>query len=255
MHPRKELGQNFVIDPNTIRKVMRVAQLTHADNVLEIGAGAGSLTLGLAAVAGRVVAVEQDDRLVPVLDAVAGGLANVAIVHADAMSIELDSFGAEHMVANLPYNIAALLVLRVLQSAPRIERLTVMTQREVGERLASGPGTKTYGAPSVLLRLYADAQVAGTVSRRAFWPVPNVDSVIVHVRRASRRLDVDEDVFCRVVKAAFAQRRKTIRNALTPVAGSVRTAEEVLSAAGIDPALRGEALAFEEFARIAGLLT
>ena len=183
IRPRKSLGQNFVIDPNTIRKIVTLAQVSADDVVLEVGAGAGSLTLALAAVADRVVALEKDPDLIPVLEQVLGERDNVDVVRSDALEQDLSGLEATRMVANLPYNVAATVVLRTLETAPRIVDLTVMTQREVGDRLAAGVGSKAYGLTSVLVAYFAEARVVGRVSRRAFWPEPNVDSVILKVVR------------------------------------------------------------------------
>ena len=249
--PSKALGQNFVLDPNTIRKTLAIADLAGDARVLEVGPGAGSLTLGLAEVAKTVVAVERDERLLPVLGEVLETVDNVEIVPGDAASIDLGSFAASAVVSNLPYNIAASIVLDVLESAPSIKTLTVMTQKEVGERLAAPPGTKLYGATSVLTAFYADARVAAAVSRKAFWPVPNVDSVIVRIERRASPVAVDPQTFSRVVKTAFGQRRKTLRNTLSSLAGSTDAAEKVLTSSHIDPSLRPEAVHVDGFVELA----
>ena len=244
-----------MVDPNTIRKMLRVAQPAPHERVLEVGPGVGSLTLGLAAAAESVVAIERDARLLPVLDEALGGLANVELVHGDALDVDLSGFGATSLVANLPYNIAASVVLDALEKARAIRTLTVMTQREVGERLAAPPGSKSYGAPSVLLALFGTATVEAPVSRNAFWPVPNVDSVIVRIVRRGDPDEVDPGTFFRVVKAAFAQRRKTLRNALTPLTGSANDTERLLRESGIDGARRAETLAPDAFVEITRRLT
>ena len=254
VRPAKVLGQNFVIDPNTIRKTLAIARVSPTDKVLEIGPGAGSLTLGLAASAPSVVAVERDERLIPVLREVLEGLPHVEVVHADALSLNLGSARATSLVANLPYNIAALVVLKALEEAPEIEALTVMTQKEVGERLAAAPGTKAYGATSVLVSFFGDARVESSISRKAFWPVPRVDSVIVRIDRRAPLQDVDTQAFFKVVKAAFSQRRKTVRNSLTELAGSSTRAENMLSGAGVEPSRRAETLSLDDFLRLADRL-
>lgn len=251
VRPTKSLGQNFVIDPNTIRKTLAVADLGPDERVLEIGPGAGSLTLGLASAADHVVAVERDTRLIPVLRSALGDLVNVEVVQADALALDLGSFEASSLVANLPYNVAASVVLKALEEADSIRSLTVMVQREVGERLAAAPGTKAYGATSVLVSFFASARVAATVSRNAFWPAPNVDSVIVRLDRSPTLPTVDRDAFFEVVKGAFSQRRKTIRNSLGATLGSNETAERVLALAGIDAAARAESLAPEDYLALA----
>lgn len=241
IRPHKELGQNFVIDPNTIRKVVDVARLSEHDSVIEIGAGAGSLTLGLAAAAERVTAVEFDSRVVPALRESLAGVTNVDVVEADAMKLDFAAVDATSLVANLPYNIAVPLVSKVLEDAPQVSSLTVMTQREVGERLAARPGSKAYGQVSVLVAYRASARVAARISRNAFWPVPAVDSVLVRIDRR-READVDYAVFRRAVRTAFQQRRKTLRNTLSEVAGSPAAAEAVLAQANVEPAARPEAV-------------
>jgi 16S rRNA (adenine1518-N6/adenine1519-N6)-dimethyltransferase len=252
--PTKALGQNFVIDPNTIRKIVDVAVVGDDDAVLEIGAGLGSLTLALAGAARKVTAVEVDERLLPALEEVLGEVDNVDIVAGDVLTLDLDSFDATAVVANLPYNIAATAVLRVLEGSPRIRRLTVMTQKEVGERLAAPPGSKTYGASSVLVAYWGTARVAAPVSRRAFYPEPNVDSVIVVVNRREELPPTDRGALFSVVKAAFGQRRKTLRNSLADIAGSTEAAAAVLAGAGVDPMLRPEQIGLEGFVAIADQL-
>jgi 16S rRNA (adenine1518-N6/adenine1519-N6)-dimethyltransferase len=241
IRPQKELGQNFVIDPNTIRKVVDVARVSDDDSVLEIGAGAGSLTLGLAAAARRVTAVEFDSRVVPALRDSLAGVDNVDVVEADAMKLDYTSIEATALVANLPYNIAVPLVITVLEKAKQIASLTVMTQREVGERLAAAPGSKAYGQVTVLVGYWAAASVAARISRNAFFPVPTVDSVVVRIDRRPQP-DVDYQVLKSLVKASFEQRRKTLRNALARVTGSSAAAERVLADAAIDSAARPETI-------------
>ena len=252
LRPTKALGQNFVIDPNTIRKVVEVAGLRPTDRVLEIGAGAGSLTLGLAASSAKVTAIEFDRRLLPVLDEMLAGVGNVEVMEADALQVDLSTVDATTLVANLPYNIAVPVVMRVLEQAPRIETMVVMTQREVGERLVAGPGSKTYGQASVIVRYFATASLAAKISRRAFWPVPNVDSVLVRLVRRPAPSGVDRDLLFRVVKAAFAQRRKTLRNALG-AAGFVGV-EAAAASARLDPGVRAEDLRLEDFVGLAQVL-
>jgi 16S rRNA (adenine1518-N6/adenine1519-N6)-dimethyltransferase len=250
IRPAKALGQNFVIDPNTIRKMLDVTGTQPGDIVLEIGPGAGSLTLGLAASGGRVVAVEKDARLIPVLEETLTGLENVSVVEADAMDMDLSTLGATSLAANLPYNIAAALAIKVLETAPSIARLTVMTQREVGGRLAAPPGSKTYGRSTVMVALWGTASVAAGVSRRAFWPVPNVDSVIVRIDRSADPLHHDAESFAAIVSACFSSRRKTVRNGLASLAGGAERAGALLTSARIEPTARPEVLSPEDFARL-----
>lgn len=254
VRPSKALGQNFVVDPNTLRKVVRIAAPGPHDVVLEIGPGAGGLTLELARVAGRVVAVELDRALLPVLAETLAGVANVTVVHADAMRLDLAATGANRLVANLPYNIAAGVVVRALLEAPEIAALTVMIQREVGERLVATPGTKAYGHVSVVVAFLADASIATRVSRNAFYPVPGVDSVVLNLVRKGSHEDVDLKRFVEVVRASFSQRRKTLRNALASLAGSPVDAQRALEAARISPAARAEELDLESFVGLARCL-
>ena len=249
--PQRSLGQNFVVDPNTIRKMVSLSGAGDGERVLEIGAGAGSLTLGLVGAGAHVVAVEKDDRLVHVLRSVLPQGADVEVVHEDALEMDLARFRADRLVANLPYNIAATVVLKALDDADSIRALTVMTQREVGERFAAGPGTKVYGQTSVMVRCYGTPRVVGRVSRRAFYPVPNVDSVIVGIERHDAPLAADVPLFRLVVKAAFAQRRKTIRNALEGALDAEAGVATALRASGIDPTVRAEDLSIHDFVRLA----
>ena len=255
VHPARALGQNFVLDPNTIRKVVETAGVSSGDTVLEIGAGAGSLTLGLAGAARRVVAVEFDRRLAAALREVVAGVSNVEVVEADALRLDLSAFDAAHLVANLPYNIATPLVVRALEQAPRLVSLTVMTQREVGERLAARPGSKAYGQVSVVVGYFAVATVAASVSRRAFYPEPNVDSVIVRMVRKPSQPEVDRRRLFEIVRHAFSQRRKTLRNALTPLAGSTASAEDALRRAALEPQARAEDVDLDGFVALARALT
>lgn len=252
--PRKALGQNFVVDPNTIRKIVDLSGVRTDDRVLEIGAGAGSLTLGLAPVAERVIAVELDHRMLAVLSEAVSELTNVEVVEADALTLDLASIDATRMVGNLPYNIATALVLRMLERAPQLAELTVMTQKEVGERLAATPGAKSYGQASVLVRYFSEPKVVAQISRQAFWPVPGVDSVVVRLSRRAGFLDIPFDRFSAVVKAAFSQRRKTLRNTLAPLSDSTAGIEEVLRAAGVNPGARAEEIDLDGFAAIARAL-
>ena len=256
VRPTKTLGQNFVHDGGTVRKIVRAANLSEGERVVEIGPGLGSLTLGLVEAGTSVVAVEID----PVL---AGQLphtveqhvpgADLTVVRADAMEVhELPGTPPTALVANLPYNVASGILLNFLERFDSLERVLVMVQAEVADRIAAGPGSKVYGIPSVKAAWYARARRSLAISRHVFWPVPNVDSALVALERrdppsttASR-----ENVF-RVIDAAFAQRRKTLRAALTGLAGSGAAAEEALRGAGVAPSARGETLTVEEFARIA----
>lgn len=264
IHPSKALGQHFVVDPNTIRRLVRLAGLTGSERVLEVGAGVGTLTLGLAAASAGVTAVEIDRAVLPALEEVVGGLPNVRIVGGDAMALDwgqllgdaeqarADRSGSWKMVSNLPYNIATPLLATMLEDAPQVDDFVVMVQREAGERLVAGPGSKVYGAVSVLVALHAEAALLGSVPRTVFWPQPGVDSVVVRMKRRAAPVAVEAQPLMRVVRASFSHRRKTLRNALSTGLGrDVAGIEEVLRAARVDPGARAEALSLEDFARIA----
>ncbi len=258
LRPTKQWGQNFVVDANTVKKIVRLARVGPKDVVVEVGPGLGSLTLALLPEAGHVTAVEVDPALAAALPETVKSLApayadRLTLVHADALRVrELPGPAPTALVANLPYNVSVPVVLSFLESFPSLERVLVMVQLEVAERLAAKPGSKVYGVPSVKAAWYAEVRLAGTVSRSVFWPVPNVDSGLVSlVRRAAPETTASrEDVFA-CIDAAFAQRRKTLRAALATWAGSPARAEEILRAAGIDPRTRGEQLGVEAFAAIA----
>ncbi|WP_184576055.1 16S rRNA (adenine(1518)-N(6)/adenine(1519)-N(6))-dimethyltransferase RsmA [Streptomyces zagrosensis] len=259
VRPTKQRGQNFVIDANTVRRIVRTAGVRPDDTVVEVGPGLGSLTLALLEAAAWVTAVEIDDVLADALPAtVAARLperaGDFALVHSDAMRItELPGPPPTAMVANLPYNVAVPVLLHMLATFPTVERTLVMVQAEVADRLAAPPGSKVYGVPSVKAAWYAEVKRAGAIGRNVFWPAPNVDSGLVSlVRRAAppQTSATKKEVFA-VVDAAFAQRRKTLRAALAGWAGSAAAAETALVAAGISPQARGESLTVEEFAAIA----
>ena len=268
IRPAKSLGQNFLHDANTIRRIVRTADLAPGETVLEIGPGLGSLTLGLLEAGHPVTAVEIDPILAGALPAtVASRLAasqlsasqlsasQLRVVTADALTLrDLPGPPPTALVANLPYNVAVPVVLTLLARFDGLRTGLVMVQSEVAARLAAPPGSKVYGVPSVKAAWYATTSRAGTVPRAVFWPVPNVDSGLVRlVRRPPPELPAGvtrEDVFA-VVDAAFAQRRKMLRSALGEWAGSPAAAEAVLRAAGIDPSARGETLDVTAFARIA----
>jgi 16S rRNA (adenine1518-N6/adenine1519-N6)-dimethyltransferase len=264
VRPSKRLGQNFVIEQGTVRRIAALAAPGPGDVVLEVGPGLGSLTLALLeAGAGRVVAVEIDrvlaDELPLTLADRAPTLADrVTVLNADALRVGERDLPAlpSMLVANLPYNVAVPVLLHLLAALPSLDRGLVMVQAEVADRMCAAPGSRIYGAPSVKVAWYAAARPAGTVPRTVFWPVPNVDSRLVAFTRhdpppgAAAR----EEVFA-LVDAAFGQRRKTLRAALAGWAGSPPEAERLLRAAGIDPGARGEALSVAEFARLAAART
>ncbi|GAB3164419.1 16S rRNA (adenine(1518)-N(6)/adenine(1519)-N(6)) -dimethyltransferase RsmA [Myceligenerans halotolerans] len=256
VRPTKTLGQNFVHDGGTVRKIVRAANLRPGERVVEIGPGLGSLTLGLLDAGASVVAVEIDPVLAKQLPrTVEAHLpdADLDVVGADAMDVtDLPGAPPTALVANLPYNVAVPILLTFLERFESLEHLLVMVQAEVADRIAATPGSKVYGIPSVKAAWYADARRSLAISRNVFWPVPNVDSALVALERRDPPSTVArrEAVF-RVVDAAFAQRRKTLRAALSGLVGSGAAAEEALRAAGVDPGARGETLTVEEFARIA----
>ncbi|MFB8417417.1 16S rRNA (adenine(1518)-N(6)/adenine(1519)-N(6))-dimethyltransferase RsmA [Streptomyces albidoflavus] len=259
VRPTKQRGQNFVIDANTVRRIIRTADVRPDDVVVEVGPGLGSLTLGLLETAQHVTAVEIDDTLAAALPATVNArlperAANFALVHSDALRVtELPGPAPTTLVANLPYNVAVPVLLHMLEHFPTIERTLVMVQAEVADRLAAAPGSKVYGVPSVKANWYAEVKRAGAIGRNVFWPAPNVDSGLVSLVRRAEPLATKatrQQVFA-VVDAAFAQRRKTLRAALSGWAGSGAAAEAALVAAGVSPQARGESLTVEEFAAIA----
>jgi 16S rRNA (adenine1518-N6/adenine1519-N6)-dimethyltransferase len=258
VRPAKSLGQNFVVDANTVRRIVRAAALSADDVVVEVGPGLGSLTLGLLPEVRRVVAVEVDPVLAAALPSTVEGrvAGDLDVVTADALRVEsLPGDAPTALVANLPYNVAVPVILTMLARFPSIACGLVMVQQEVADRLTAPPGSRTYGVPSVKLAWYAAARQAGAVPRTVFWPVPNVDSGLVAFTRREPPEGADREATFAVVDAAFAQRRKTLRAALAGWAGSAPEAERILRAAGVDPGLRGEALGVGEFAHIAGART
>src|SRR6266536_599009 len=258
LRPTKALGQNYLVDPNTARKVVRLAGVEPGETVLEIGPGLGSLTLALRQAGARVVAVEADERLLPALAEALGDDPGVRVVAGDALRLDLAGLAPEasKLVANLPYNLAATIVLEVLTSFPGYQRLTVMVQREVGERLAATPGTSAYGATSVKVAALAEARLLAPVGRKVFLPEPHVDSVLVGLRR--RRHPATDGVpwraLDRVIEAAFSQRRKTLRNSLRTLGLDQDGVEALGRAAQIDLGLRAERLDVAAFAALAAAL-
>lgn len=250
--PTKKLGQNFLHDPNTIRRIVAAAGLTPDDVALEVGPGLGSLTLGLAGAVRQVHAVEIDPRLAAALPETVS-VPHLTVHNADALHVRGVDFDPPPtmLVANLPYNVAVPVVLHLLAELPTLRGGLVMVQKEVADRLVAGPGSKVYGIPSVKLAWYSQARSAGKVPPAVFWPVPNVDSGLVAFTRREPPPGVDRKEVFAVVDAAFAQRRKTLRAALAGWAGSADRAEKVLLAAGVSPQARGEALTVEQFAAIA----
>ena len=263
LHPSRALGQNFLVDPNTARRIARLADVGDGDRVLEIGPGLGSLTLALAATGAEVRAIELDRHLLPALESVVGDAPGVTVEQGDALEYDFacrlgqgpddrrpDGRGWV-CVSNLPYNIATTVVLRLLDEALLVERLLVMVQREVGERLAAAPGSRTYGAVSVRVAYHAEARVVGAVPPTVFLPRPKVDSVLVRIdRRPAPAVTVDDpEAMFGLVRAGFAQRRKMLRRSLRGMLGD--RVDTVLAGAGIDPTLRAEALGIEAWAALA----
>lgn len=262
LRPTKQRGQNFVIDANTVRRIVALAQVEPDDVALEIGPGLGSLTLGLLEVAAHVTAVEIETSLAEQLPKTAaarlpGSEQRLGVLNADALRVHrLPEPEPTTVVANLPYNVSVPVLLHLLATFPSLQRGLVMVQLEVADRLVATPGSKVYGVPSVKMAWYCDAKRVGTVPPSVFWPVPNVDSGLVRLVRRDPPVTTAtrEHVFA-VIDAAFAQRRKMLRAALSGLAGSSGAASAAIEAAGLDPAARGESLVVEDFARIAEQLT
>jgi 16S rRNA (adenine1518-N6/adenine1519-N6)-dimethyltransferase len=257
LRPTKQRGQNFVIDANTVRRIVRESGITGDDVVVEVGPGLGSLTLALLEVARRVIAIEVDPLLAERLPATIAAYApeqadRFEVVLADAMRVDaVPGPPPTALVANLPYNVSVPVLLHLLAELPSLRRALVMVQAEVADRMAAGPGSKVYGVPSVKLAWYADASRVATIPRTVFWPVPNVDSALVLLVRRELPSAGPRDAVFRLVDAAFAQRRKTLRAALAGWAGSAERAAELLTSAGIDPGARGEQLTVGDFAALA----
>jgi 16S rRNA (adenine1518-N6/adenine1519-N6)-dimethyltransferase len=258
VRPTKKLGQNFVHDPNTVRRIVDLSKVGPDDVVLEVGPGLGSLTLGLLATGAQVVAVEIDPVLAArlprtVAERAPEAAARLTVLTADALRVRVADFPLPptSMVANLPYNVAVPVVLTLLAELPSLRRGMVMVQTEVADRMAAGPGSRIYGVPSVKLAWYGNARKVAAVPRAVFWPVPNVDSALVSFERGELLSTVDRVALFAIVDAAFSQRRKTLRAALASWAGSADRAGELLVAAGVDPRTRGEQLTVHDFVRIA----
>jgi 16S rRNA (adenine1518-N6/adenine1519-N6)-dimethyltransferase len=258
IRPSKRLGQNFVIDPGTVRRIVTLARLHPGDTVLEVGPGLGSLTLALLPAVRAVTAVEIDPALAAELPRTAATRAprfasRLHVAAADAARVTgLPGESPSVLVANLPYNVAVPVVLHLLATVPTLRRGLVMVQAEVADRMTAPPGSRVYGVPSVKLAWFASARRAGPVPRTVFWPVPNVDSgLVAFTTHSPPQTGVTREAVFAAVDAAFAQRRKTLRAALATWAGSPAAAEGILRAAGVDPRARGEALTVTDFARIA----
>jgi 16S rRNA (adenine1518-N6/adenine1519-N6)-dimethyltransferase len=255
--PTKKLGQNFVIDPNTVRRIVTQAHVSESDVVVEIGPGLGSLTLALLPNVVKVLAVEIDPVLAGALPSTIALHApnlkdNLTVINADAMRITELPAAPTHLVANLPYNVSVPVVLHFLETFPSLREILVMVQAEVADRMAAGPGSKIYGVPSVKMAWYGEVTKAGSVGRNVFWPAPNVDSGLVRLVRKELEFDPElRELTFKIVDAAFGQRRKTLRTALGSALGSPQTVESILRDAGVDPGLRGEQLSLQDFVAIA----
>jgi 16S rRNA (adenine1518-N6/adenine1519-N6)-dimethyltransferase len=255
--PTKKLGQNFVIDPNTVRRIVTQAHVSESDVVVEIGPGLGSLTLALLPNVAKVLAVEIDPVLAGALPSTIALHApnlkdNLTVINADAMRITELPAAPTHLVANLPYNVSVPVVLHFLETFPSLREILVMVQAEVADRMAAGPGSKIYGVPSVKMAWYGEVTKAGSVGRNVFWPAPNVDSGLVRLVRKEQEFDPElRELTFTIVDAAFGQRRKTLRTALGSALGSPQNVESILRDAGVDPGLRGEQLSLQDFVAIA----
>ncbi len=260
IRPTKKLGQNFVIDPNTVQRIVRAADVVPTDHVLEVGPGLGSLTLALLQEVASVIAIEIDPVLAEQLPRTIARhmperTASLTLIVSDAMKVDVVPGEPTALVANLPYNVSVPVLLHLLEVVPTIRTALVMVQKEVAERLAADPGSRTYGIPSLKARWYGEVRMAGNIGRNVFWPEPNVDSALVRIdRREQPTCESSREWVFKVIDTAFAQRRKSLRGALAQLAGSPDAAEQALRAAGIDPGRRGEALTLPEFIALADSL-
>ncbi|AKP45446.1 MULTISPECIES: 16S rRNA (adenine(1518)-N(6)/adenine(1519)-N(6))-dimethyltransferase RsmA [Bacillus] len=265
---KKSLGQNFLVDPNVLNRITEAAGLTKETAAIEIGPGIGALTEHLARKAGKVVAFEIDKRLLPILKDTLSPYKNVEIIHQDVLKAnvkevikeELSGYSDIMVVANLPYYVTTPIIMKLLEECLPIRGLVVMMQKEVADRLSAQPGTKEYGSLSIAVQYYTEAKTAFVVPKTVFIPQPNVDSAVIHLKRRTKPLvEVDnESFFFSLVKAAFAQRRKTLINNLTSQMPNGKEKKEqilnILAEAEIDPSRRGESLSIQEFARLSNLL-
>lgn len=254
--PTKKLGQNFVIDGNTVRRIVRTAGVNAGDEVVEVGPGLGSLTLGLTETGASVTAIEIDPRLAEQLPKTVAQMqpeATLRVVRSDALEVTELPVAPEVLVANLPYNVSVPILLHLLERFPTIRSGVVMVQAEVGHRVIAQPGSKVYGSPSAKAAWYGQWRLAGQVSRQIFWPVPNVDSVLIGFERAAELpgTEAERQRTFALANAGFAQRRKMLRQSLQAVLGDMAETVAVLDAAGIDSQLRAEQLSVDDFLAIA----
>jgi 16S rRNA (adenine1518-N6/adenine1519-N6)-dimethyltransferase len=255
IQPTKKLGQNFVIDANTVRRIVKTAGVTSGETVVEVGPGLGSLTLGLLETGARVVAVEIDARLarqLPLTVELMQPGAGLTVLTQDALRIDELPDAPTVLVANLPYNVSVPVLLHFLEHFPSLQRGLVMVQAEVGQRVAAAPGSKIYGSPSAKAAWYGTWKTSGQVSRQVFWPVPNVDSILVGFERHEQPgTEAERVATFRLIDAAFGQRRKMLRQSLSEVLGGSAAASARLEAAGLAPTSRGEELTILDFLAIA----
>jgi 16S rRNA (adenine1518-N6/adenine1519-N6)-dimethyltransferase len=258
LHPKKSLGQNFVIDGNTCQKIVRLASVAEKDHVVEIGPGLGSLTLAILQQTNSVTVIEIDSRLASRISRTASehGAGALTVVNQDALTVEVIPNSPNKLVANLPYNVSVPVLLHFLEKFPSIQSGIVMVQSEVAERLAATPGNKNYGAPSAKAAWWSNLSLSDSVSRKVFWPIPNVDSSLVSfVRHEPLGNEELRKATFKIIDLAFGKRRKMLRSALVELFGSSAAAESSLNQIGIDPTLRGESLSVTDFLRIAKHLT
>ena len=255
----KSLGQNFLIDGNIVRKIVRESGITKDDYVLEVGPGVGTLTEELSLNAKGVVAVEIDKNLLPILDITLGKYDNIEVVHGDILDIDIKALIDEKMdggpvkvVANLPYYVTTPIIARFLEEELNVDSLTIMVQKEVAQRMVSKEGSKVYGSLSVFVNFYSEPEILMTVPKTVFMPSPKVDSAVIRLNMRKELPDVDKEQFFKVVKASFSKRRKTVLNALSSYGFTIEKDEvkKGLEAAGVDPGARAEQLSLEDFAKI-----
>lgn len=251
---KKQLGQNFLYDPSILCRIADAAGITSADMVVEIGPGPGTLTRLLAEKAGKVLAIELDAELVGRLRREFIAYGNVEIIHGDALGFPYESVGEFKVVANIPYYITTPIIFRLLDAGSNLKSMTLTIQKEVAERIAAGPGSRTYGVLSIMVAYHAETELKFVIPREAFSPVPKVDSAVIHASILDRPpvTVTDERLLFALIRTAFSQRRKTLANSLKGMSPDIR---EILLAAGIDPQRRPETLSLQEFATVAAVLT